>query len=108
MGDEKTIGKPVGTDISSNKKTVFSYYLFSKASVEDKHLLASVFGKEHVSSSDIDFVRSCLKKYDILSDVHDLAHEYADKARKHILELDQPQLKELLSWFVDYNLSRNY
>jgi len=108
LGDAKTIGKPIGSDISSNKKTLFSYYLFSRASEEEKKKLDSIFGNPSIKDDDIEYVRSSLKKNDVLSTVHDLAHDYADKARAKIDGLQQPKLKELLLWFVDYNLSRNY
>ncbi len=108
LGDAQTIGKPVGSDISSNKKTLFSYYLFSKATEDDKKKLHSIFGKSVLTEGDIEFVRSCLIKNDVLSTVHNLAHDYAEQARTKIDALQQPKLKELLLWFVDYNLSRNY
>lgn len=108
LGDEKTIGKDVGSDIAANKKTIFYYFLFEKASKKDAISLASLFGKQDLTKEDVQFVRDCLKTYEVAKDVQDLVHKEAEKARKLIAELSQSQLQELLTWFVDYNLSRSY
>src|SRR6185437_3870747 len=57
FGKEETTGKPEGSDIRENKKTLHRHYLFQYASSEEKQQLQTLFGKQNLTKNDIAYVR---------------------------------------------------
>jgi geranylgeranyl diphosphate synthase type I len=65
FGTEKEIGKPVGSDIRENKKTLYHYFLYRLASVTEKKRLGNIFGNQRLAKKDIAYVRSLVTTYNI-------------------------------------------
>jgi geranylgeranyl diphosphate synthase type I len=106
MGDQQTTGKPVGSDIEEDKKTIFSHYLFASADDHDLEQLNEIFGKKDLSEVEVHYVQECIKKYQVLEQVQPFLEDQAEKAREFIKEIPSPEMQKLLNWFVDYNLRR--
>lgn len=69
LGTEEEIGKPVGSDIRENKKTIIRKLLFEKVNENEKDALSSIFGKEAVSSEEVITVRELVSKYKIREEI---------------------------------------
>jgi geranylgeranyl diphosphate synthase, type I len=65
-GTEEEIGKPVGSDIRENKKTLIRYYLYQKANDKQKKYLDSVFGNKNIKKKDIAKVKLLVNELEIL------------------------------------------
>lgn len=75
FGDEKTIGKPVGSDIREGKKTLFWLFLLERASKEEMAWLESLAGSETVSKENVEKVKALLAKYGIIEKINSIVEE---------------------------------
>ncbi|MDR1315962.1 MAG: polyprenyl synthetase family protein, partial [Spirochaetales bacterium] len=78
--EEKELGKPVGSDISENKKTLYREILFARAGGAAKKKLETLFGAETVGDGDIDFVRGEMESLGIREEVAKIAHNFYGEA----------------------------
>jgi geranylgeranyl diphosphate synthase type I len=60
VGDEKLLGKPVGSDIREGKRTVIVQYAYRRASSAQRELLNRVLGNEQATSDEIAEVAALL------------------------------------------------
>lgn len=108
FGDEAVVGKPVGSDIKEGKKTLYFDYLMQFADEETKTRLAGIFGSEDITSAEIDYVKSVIRKLGVDAKVRDLCNRYAEEAKTLIegLENVRPAGRDLLFELLDYNMKR--
>lgn len=100
-------GKPVGSDISENKKTILRHVLFSKMSSLEKKQVEELYGKNDISPADINLIRNFCEKYDIENKLHEMCLEYARKARNIIKKCSiSDDNKQILNDFIQFNISR--
>jgi len=66
FGEETVTGKPIGSDIRENKKTLYRLHLFNEASDSQKQRLESIFGKAELTNEDIRYVQDLLRSLGIL------------------------------------------
>lgn len=108
-GDEKVIGKPVGSDIREGKKTIYYLELMNHADAQDKKRLASIFGNKKASEKDIAFVRSCVSSYNIEDTIQTYVKTLYDEAYQTIQILSvTSEYKTLLESLLDYTKTRTY
>ena len=97
FGDEKTIGKPVGSDIIEGKKTIFYFYL-----PED---YKKYFGKK-ITKNELKLIQDHILTSGIKEKVDLIIKDLEEKTR---LGLDNMRIKDnfLYSELIEYNLNRN-
>ena len=108
LGDEKIIGKKVGSDIIQNKKTLYYLYLFKNASKEEREKLKKIFGNKNLNLDEINYLIDLAKKYKILDLINDKIENLVKEIKSDINNLflkqeDKNKFLELLS----YSLFRN-
>jgi geranylgeranyl diphosphate synthase type I len=107
-GDEKTIGKPIGSDIRENKKTIFRMLLYSKVTKEEKQYLDNCFGNSEITSQDVEKIKQLLEKYDVINTLHQQIETMYTEIKNQVPQLNfKPQCQQLLVDFIDYTLKRN-
>jgi geranylgeranyl diphosphate synthase type I len=107
FGDEKQIGKPVGSDIKEGKKTLYHLYLMEKATKEERQKLNKIFGNNKIGKKEIDYVRNLVKKYKIDQKIDKNIINYYKKAEKMIKNLSgKTKYKNILLEILKYNLKR--
>lgn len=107
--DEAELGKPVGSDISENKKTIYREILFQRAEPEARGKLAGLYGGKDLSPGDVSFVRGELERLGVKREIAELSDKLAGEARELIHSLPDdtaPIWKSRLSELLDYNLKR--
>ena len=108
MGDPTITGKPRGSDIKENKKTIYYVYLMNSVNEDEKSTLSSIFGNSNLRDEDIDFVVSLCEKYGVFQKVSQKLHSYSNVVKDKILSLDVSEVyKRYLFELVDYNLNRD-
>ncbi len=105
FGDEEKIGKPVGSDIRENKKTLMRYHLYRKADSRERAKLHGIFGSRGLKAADIAYVRNLLDRYNIQEIVGVESRLHEEKARdilaKSTLNPDHKQVfSEILRYVV--------
>ena len=105
-----TLGKPIGSDIRENKKTLFRSRLLSLAEPAEHHRLLNIFGNAGASDGDIAFVLSLMDRIGIRPGLDVMMTEYAELARRDaapVLSVAPPLARAAFLELVDYSLSRS-
>lgn len=71
FGDEGEIGKPVGSDLKENKKSLYHYYLFQKIKEEERKKFRNIFGSSQISLKEIDIIREKVEEMGIREEVQE-------------------------------------
>ncbi|MCF7949854.1 MAG: polyprenyl synthetase family protein [Spirochaetia bacterium] len=108
FGEEAQLGKPIGSDISEGKKTLFYVALMDRAEPQEKVRLESVFGKKNLSFEEVEYVRGIVRKHGIREWVLDVCRRYAEEARELIDGMEQVSepYRQILIDLLDYSLNR--
>lgn len=108
FGDAQKIGKPIGSDIKENKKTIYRSLLIKNSNQEDKKELLKTFGSEEAGEREVELVRNMINKYQVDLEVEQIMSDLVSKieARLPTLELN-PERNQLLSSLVGLMTSRN-
>jgi geranylgeranyl diphosphate synthase type I len=105
--DEGELGKPVGSDICENKKTLYREILFRRAEEPARSRLAGIFGGCEPSAENLAFVRTLLEDLGVRGEVEVLVDELSAEAGNLIstLTMEEPW-RRMLRDLLDYNLTR--
>jgi geranylgeranyl diphosphate synthase type I len=107
-GNEKQLGKPIGSDIREGKRTTIIYYAFKNASPQQKAKLESMLGKPDTTKEQIDEITQLLVQLGGISETRRLAEQIILEARPELDVLpDSPYKKLLLAW-ADFMISRKF
>ena len=107
FGKTSTTGKPVGTDVLRNNKTLYRYYLYKCATVVEIKRLTTIFGNHTSLQSDIRYVVELLRRYQVQKLVQ--AKIRITELQVHALMKQLPtnlKLKALLISLMNYNSKR--
>lgn len=109
FGDEALIGKPVGSDIRENKKTLIRHFLFKSASEQDRQVLRNCFGNPLAAKEEIDNVRLLYNKYEIDKIISEKIESIMKEVWADFENIDlSSDFKNVLKGLLEFNLSRSY
>jgi len=105
-GDD--IGKPAGSDVRENKKTLYRAYLLEAVNADERARLTTIFGNRQLSEDDLSYVRSLMETHGIRSRLESEMDDLTDKARRLIESLDRVDLetRAALLELLAYNRNR--
>ena len=108
FGEEETIGKPVGSDIRENKKTIIRFLLYKHANGKDKKILDRCFGNAKSGKRELELVREIYEK----NEIHTYINEEIGIIMKEVWELFKKleirnEFKQILKELLEFNLSRS-
>lgn len=108
FGNQDITGKPEGSDIRENKKTLYRFYLFEKASPDQRRKLAKIFGRGIVIPDELLYIRSLIKNLGIQEIIDKRIQNLHHRAKKIIMTLDLHQnYKQQLLALLIYISERN-
>ena len=108
-GDEKTLGKPVGSDIRNGKKTIIVVHALERLEKGDKQkrsALLSALGNEEASREQVRRAVKVLRDLGSVEYASGIALDFADKAKRCLRSLGPSREKEILSSLVDFAVGR--
>lgn len=107
FGDAEEVGKPIGSDVISDKKTLFRHYLFQTVKGEDLRRVKELFGATQINKSDLLFLRTLLVETKVKERVDRMMDRLEQESREiiHTLAVDS-EWKEKLFQLVEYNRNR--
>jgi geranylgeranyl diphosphate synthase type I len=114
FGNEKELGKPIGSDIREAKKTPYMILLNSRMTEAERSRFNAIFGNRSIGAQDVEFIKNLVTSYGIDSEIRALAEAYAMKAKASIIKLEalggflNQKKYTILNEFVEYSLSRSY
>ncbi|OGB85320.1 hypothetical protein A2994_01660 [candidate division Kazan bacterium RIFCSPLOWO2_01_FULL_48_13] len=106
VGDEKELGKPVGSDIREGKKTVIIAHAYRVADASQKQLLLSVLGNERASAVEVERVHTILKELGSIDYAASVANKYAGQARAALNKLSDSRARQLFGKWIDFIVNR--
>ena len=106
IGDEKELGKPIGSDIREGKKTVIIAHAYSRATSEQKQVLLKVLGNESATEAEVEQVHTILKELGSIEYTGTMANKYADQARVILNQLSDSRAKQLFEKWIDFIVNR--
>ncbi|MCE1195533.1 polyprenyl synthetase family protein [bacterium] len=112
FGDEKQLGKPIGSDIREGKKTPFMILLHDALGSEERPRFEATFGNPAINAGDIAYIRALVREKGVDAQVRALETRYAARAQESLdaLRLAFPGMKaeplSTLEDFIAYSLSR--
>ena len=104
FGDERELGKPVGSDIREGKKTVLFSALMASASAEERRRLDGIFGNPRASRAEIDSIRTLASSPEVRTRIGAITRGLTEKALSAIESVaavegaDRDALKSLLDF----------
>lgn len=109
LGDEQTIGKPVGSDIRENKKTLIRSLLYERAGKAEQEELDRAFGNSELTSEQIERVKQLCGLYGVEKEMNANMEKIMEKVWELIKELrGEAQYLATLNEFLEFNIKRSY
>lgn len=114
FGEEKELGKPVGSDIREGKKTPYMIFLLETLSEAEKRRFEAILGSQSIDSRDVEYVRGLVKAHHIDVKVRSMAESYAREAERCLALIPEslPGIDDeklgILKEFIGYSLTRKY
>ncbi len=106
--DEKTLGKPVGSDIREGKKTTILTETFRNSNENERQLITRTVGNKNADKDDIEAVKELFIKNRGLEYTQSLAQKYIDASLKNLTFIPDNEYKTLLIQWAEYMTNRNY
>jgi geranylgeranyl diphosphate synthase type I len=108
FGNSSISGKPVGSDISMNKKTLYLAHLNALLAGDERKHILSLFGKKDLSETEIAKIRTAIKKYGIDSIIARTVEGHRLDGERIIRSLGIPDsYKDDLRWLMEYVKKRD-
>ncbi len=102
-GNQDELGKPVGSDIRENKKTLFHTYLFQKAEPRDRRRLQRIFGNRSLTGGQVREVLDLIERYKIRDAVRARMDRLSRRTARLIQALEAaPEGKQVLMDLLKY------
>lgn len=108
VGDEKTLGKPVGSDIREGKRTIIVYHSFKNSNPSQRDFLLSVLGNPQAKKADIQKSIELLIELGGIEYTAKLAKSYIQEAITYLDKLPNSKYKQLLAMWADYMIERTF
>lgn len=108
IGDEKLLGKPVGSDIREGKKTTILLHALKKADSNQRKKILSIIGNQNSDDYDINIVKNLLIELKSVEYTQNLAQNYINKAFSYLERLPHSQYIELLRQWANFMIDRKF
>ncbi len=108
FGDEKKLGKPIGSDIIEGKQTLLLIKALEKATPAEKKFLQKVVGKEDLSEKELEKFRSIIKETGSLNYSEKMAQELVNQSIAALEKIDfkDEKAKDFLLKIAHYIIER--
>lgn len=107
FSSEKQIGKPVDSDLKEGKVTLLIVKALESASGEDKKFLKHAHGNQHLTSAEVERVRSIFRETGAFEYSHNLAKKLSQDGKKFIPQItSDPEFRKMLSGLADFVVDR--
>ncbi len=106
--DEKTLGKPVGSDIREGKKTIIMIHALKHAKGKQREKILGALGKHKATPQEIADINKILVDIGSVDYALKKGDKYIASAKKRFDALPETQAKKDLFALVDYFTARSY
>ncbi|MFW6197028.1 MAG: polyprenyl synthetase family protein [Thermoplasmatota archaeon] len=107
VGDQEEIGKDVGSDIKSGKRTLMVIHAIHSLDEDKKNRLIHILEKNDNSIDEIEEAMELMKSVGSIDHAKNMAEKYGIEAKKELEFLPKSEYKEILISLVDFMINRN-
>lgn len=109
FGSQEVIGKPVGSDIRENKKTLIRALLYNMCDENERKKLDMSFGNPNLTSTQLEDVMKLARKYSIEEKINEKIQKIAEEQNGLFEKLpDDGEYKKIFADLLVFNLKRTY
>jgi geranylgeranyl diphosphate synthase type I len=108
IGDEKLLGKPVGSDIREGKRTIIVLHAYEQAGAAERRLLEKRLGDPAISDQDLQKIKEILIEYNGIEYTRSLAESIITDAIRELDPLPNSRYKDLLLTWARYIVDREF
>jgi len=109
FGDEKKLGKPIGSDLREGKKTLLIIKALHEADKREKKIIMAAMGNPNITTEQIEDVRAVMITTGSLDYSRNLAKKLIRKAKKSLEKLKgDKEAKDFIEGIADYMFEREY
>ncbi|MBN2351476.1 MAG: polyprenyl synthetase family protein [Spirochaetales bacterium] len=108
FGEEREIGKPVGSDLREGKHTLLFDRLLARLHGAEKKRFLDLWGNADLSPAGVEEARRLVRDNGVLASVEETLNGLADRCRANIdaLSLERPEKKDTFFRLLDSSLNR--
>jgi geranylgeranyl diphosphate synthase type I len=107
-GDEKLLGKAVGSDLREGKRTVIVLHAFAQATEAEQRFIQTYLGNPEATDSELARLKQLLTKYGSIAYTRKLAETIAAEAVAELAVLPESQYKQWLLTWSQYVVDREF
>lgn len=108
VGKKAKVGKPIMSDLREGKLTLPVIHCMESATGAEKKKLKALILRKLKTTSDIDYLRKLLKKYNAIEHSIQRAKSFVDDAKAALYELNGKRDKNDLLQFADFLINRDF
>jgi geranylgeranyl diphosphate synthase type I len=108
VGDEKQLGKPVGSDIREGKRTVILLHALGEAAPADRGRLLAAFGNPLLAAAELAWVRQSLEQLGSIEYARQLAEAQLASARHALAKVPASPYRDWLEAWADFMVKREF
>jgi geranylgeranyl diphosphate synthase type I len=108
LGDEKRLGKPVGSDIREGKRTLIVRSAYRKASSAQRELMNHVLGNEQATMNEVTEITSLLVTLGGVEYTKERAKTYLQKAMPYLERIPPSSYRDLLADWAQLMTEREF
>jgi geranylgeranyl diphosphate synthase type I len=108
VGDERQLGKPVGSDIREGKRTTIVHFALRNATSQERKRLGELLGNEAITDDEVTDATRLLAELGGIEETRRLAERYVADSQKHLDLLPPSRYRDLLAAWAEYVISRDF
>ena len=108
VGDERRLGKPVGSDIREGKCTTIILVAYQNANGKQKRLITEVLGDESAPPETITEVTKLLVDLGGIEYTRSRAHHYIESALPELDKVPPSPYRDLLASWAEFMIERDF
>jgi len=107
-GNQRTLGKPVGSDLREGKKTLVIHHAFQRATPAQRERLSQILGNGSAGEDDVREAVRLLRDLGAVESVSQRARSLIESAMEHLERLPDTSYRDLLRRWADYMIAREF
>ncbi len=108
IGDEKVLGKPIGSDIREGKRTLITIHALAHANNNQRKRILSGLGNKKASLSEIEYIKQTFRSLKSIDYAIKKAKMLQKKAINNLLSFPPTPTREALLNLCEYFITREY
>lgn len=106
VSDEKTLGKPIGSDIREGKKTIILQEAYTNANADERKLIEKTIGNRNATPSDIEDVKKIFHIRGGLEKAEAMADAYINEGLAELDKIKESEYTKLLRLAAQFMSAR--